>query len=470
MSIGNASLLLVLAVATLLRLLHLDRHSLWYDEVVSMRLARAPGPRALFALLFQIDATRAPLHPLLLQGWLRLFGPSELAGRSFSALCGILTVLVIDRLGRDLLDARTGRWAAWLAAISPALVRYSQEVRMYAWFVLVTCLSWWLLIRLRRASGRGRLAALVITQVAMAYSHPLGLLMLATQAGVVLVLRRSFPVSVRSWMLSGLAVGLAIAPWLWNYLNHPPESTSGRLPIRFLFGLPIEFVGGDSRALLLCLALVAFGVYAGGRAGMTTNVILLAWFAIPPLTLYVISRIGPSIFGPARYNLYVAPAYLLLLARGIAALKWRYARLGVAVASLILALPMIDATVYAPDLKADWRAAAHYLGTFLPESTVKVVVVSADPARNVEVETARYYLDDRIEVLPLDDVIIVLGPDPDRDPKGLFFFAVGVRGGRPVARVQVPKGKEWLFERPDPIRFDGLHLLPTGLASIRRRS
>ncbi|HWE36062.1 MAG TPA: glycosyltransferase family 39 protein [Isosphaeraceae bacterium] len=452
----------ILLVATLLRLLHLDRHSLWYDEVVSMRLARTDGPRALLASLFQIDATRAPLHPLLLQAWLRLFGTSELAGRSFSAACGVLTVLVVYLLGREAFDARTGRWAAWLAATSPALVRYSQEVRMYAWFVLVTALSWWFLLRLRRSSSRWCLEAFAASQVAMAYSHPLALLMLATQVGVILAFRRSFRVSWRGWFVAEMAVGLVIAPWVGHYLDHPPESTSGRLPLRFLLGLPIEFVGGDSTALLLCVALIAFGLYAGGRSFASIDAILLTWFAVPTLVLYLASRVGPPVFGPARYNLYVAPAYLLLLARGLVSLRWWYARLVLALAGLILALPMIESTVYAPDLKADWRAARRYLDGFDFEDTpVTVVVVSADPRHNVEVETAREYLAG-------SGARVVSAEEASANPGGLrtdretiVIFAVGVRGREAV--VVLPHRLADFYDPRIEKNFHGLRFLMTSV-------
>ena len=92
-------LLLILLVAVVLRIRGLDRYSLWYDEVVTMRLARTANPAALILLLGQIDGTRAPLHPLILQNWLCLFGTSELAGRSFSAVCGIITILVVLSAG-----------------------------------------------------------------------------------------------------------------------------------------------------------------------------------------------------------------------------------------------------------------------------------------------------------------------------------------------------------------------------------
>ncbi len=135
----------ILLVASILRLFQLGHSSLWYDEVVTMRLARADGPAAMLRLLRQIDATRAPLHPLILQWWVSAFGASDFSGRSLSALCGILTVAAVYWVGREAFDAKTGLWAAWLCGLSPLLVYYSREVRMYAWLALVTCLGWGLL-------------------------------------------------------------------------------------------------------------------------------------------------------------------------------------------------------------------------------------------------------------------------------------------------------------------------------------
>ena len=140
----------------------LGQLSFWYDEVVTMRLAQAPGPGALLDRLFEIDATRAPLHPLLLQAWVRLFGSSETSARALSVLCGVVTVALVCWIGRLAFDSQTGLWAAWLAAWSPLLVYYSREARMYAWLVMVTCLCWGLLFSLRDSRSwlpHGRLLA-----------------------------------------------------------------------------------------------------------------------------------------------------------------------------------------------------------------------------------------------------------------------------------------------------------------------
>jgi Dolichyl-phosphate-mannose-protein mannosyltransferase len=130
----------ILAVAAGLRAWKLGQLSFWYDEVVTMRLAEAPTPAALIDRLFQIDATRAPLHPFLLQAWIGLFGLSEASGRALSVLCGIVTVGLVCWIGRLVFDKATGLWATGLAAVSPPLVYYSREARMYALLVMITCL------------------------------------------------------------------------------------------------------------------------------------------------------------------------------------------------------------------------------------------------------------------------------------------------------------------------------------------
>ena len=181
----------ILVVAAVLRLLYLDRKSLWYDETATMRLATADGPIALVHLIQKIDATRGLLHPLILQGWFQFFGASSWSARFFSVVCGVLTVAVVYRVGRRAFDKPTALWGAWLCAISPLLVTYSQEARMYAWMGLVSVLAWDLLLSFRRSAPWGKKVAFGACLTALGYSHPLGLFM------VVALAWRSAPCAVR---------------------------------------------------------------------------------------------------------------------------------------------------------------------------------------------------------------------------------------------------------------------------------
>lgn len=449
----------VLIAAAGLRFAHLGQPSLWYDEVIPMRLARQATPAALMRLLFQIEATRAPLHPLVLQGWLRVFGPTDLAGRTLAALCGLLTVVVVERIGRRLYDSKTGLGAAWLCTVSPLLVAYSQEVKMYSWLVLLTCLSWDLLFSLRESAGWPRAWAFVLSQAALFYSHPLGGFMIVAQGAAYLAVWPTFAVRPVRWFVLQGGLGLLAAPWIIHYLDHPPEYILSRLPIKYLLGFPIGFIGGDFRALAVCLGLIVVGLIAKGGGAWriqfdrpASSGPLLIWFALPPALLYGYSWVGQPIFGPARYTLFVGPAYLLLVARGLVKLPWPL-RWPLALIGAGLAGNLLWTTVYPPGLKADWRSAAVYVRN--QRSPVPVVVISDNPQGNREVETARYYLGPGVDVLAAETALDEL--NQRSNPPNSLIFAVGLRQGVPVAPVPEALARRWPADR-SAVDFPGLRL------------
>jgi mannosyltransferase len=406
----------ILLVALTLRLWDLDRTSLWYDEVITMRVARAANPAALIARLDQLDGTRAPLHPLLLQVWLRIFGSSDLAGRAFSVVCGMVTVWVIYVLGRRAFDDATGRWAAWFAAVCPPLVYYAREARMYAWLVLLACLSWLALLSFRHAAKKAQCLIYALLLTALVYSHPVGLFMVAAHGLAYLLVRSALVLPFRWWLAIQLAVILAVVPWLGRYLDHGTDYPMPRYPPQTLLAVPIEYIGGNSIVLALCLAIVGFGLVSWrpgdqpGRpliANATENLILLTWAAAPPLLMYLYSYLFQPIFGPARYHLFIAPAYLLLVAHGLSKLP-AMIRWPAAVAGLVLSLSLIRAEAYPPGVKADWRELATWLNNQAEKESrggdtptpIIVVVYPSDPRfPRDQVEAARYYLSPWFDVI-----------------------------------------------------------------------
>jgi 4-amino-4-deoxy-L-arabinose transferase-like glycosyltransferase len=401
----------ILAVATGLRFWNLDASSLWYDEVVTMRVARAEGLAALVERLDRIDGTRAPLHPLVLHAWLRLLGPSDLAGRAFSALCGLATVVVVYLVGRHAYDDRTGLWSAWLTAVCPPLVYYSQEARMYAWLVLLTALSWLTLLSFRHAAGAGRCLLYALLLTALAYSHPLGLFMIAAHGLAYLLTRPALRLTLPRWLMIQIAVVAAVAPWLRRYLDHGTDYPMPRYAIRFLLAVPIEYIGGNSLVLLVCLAIVVVGLVTSSREPFdgrrrlrmdhpVESVILIIWAAAPPVSMYVYSYAGQPIFGPSRYHLFCAPAYLVLVAHGSTRLP-PLLRWPLAAAGLVLSISLL--TAYSPTLKADWRGLAAWLDRQHPQGATDPVTVLVHPSNprfpREQLEAARYYLEPRFRVV-----------------------------------------------------------------------
>jgi 4-amino-4-deoxy-L-arabinose transferase-like glycosyltransferase len=409
---------IIIVVAAGLRFGNLESTSLWYDEVVTMRVARTGSPQALVERLDQIDGTRAPLHPLALQAWLRTFGPSDAAGRSLSALCGLGAVLVIDRIGRRAFDPATGRWAAWLAAVCPPLVYYSREARMYAWLVFMSCVSWLVFLSFRTTARPAQCVLYGLLLTGLAYSHPLGLFMVAAHGLSYILVRPYLRLAPRWWLAIQAAVVVSIIPWLGRYMDHGTDYPMPRQPIRFLVAVPIEYIGGNSVVLVIGVAIIVFGMLSIepakrwprlALAQPAENLALITWVTAPPLLMYLYSYLWQPIFGPPRYHLFIAPAYLILLAHGLSRLPMRV-RWPLVAGSLALSLSLLKN--YEQALKADWRGLAAWLkheesqdrGGELPRPRATIVVYPSDPRfPREQLEAARYYLSPPFRVIPADE-------------------------------------------------------------------
>jgi hypothetical protein len=237
--------------------------------------------------------------------------------------------------------------------------------------------------------------------------------MIAAHGLAYLLVRTSLRLTFRNWLGIQLAVVLAVVPWLGRYLDHGTDYPLPRYPLRFLLAVPLEYIGGNSLVLLGCAAIIALGLLhrepAGGLSLIprrlavldpVENLVYLTWAGVPPILMYLYSYLSQPIFGPPRYHLFIAPAYLVLVAHGLtrlpAAVRWPAAATG-----LVLALSLLQ--VYRPTLKADWRGLAAWLN---PQQTkeqpepITVVVHPSDPRfPREQLEAARYYLSPPIRVV-----------------------------------------------------------------------
>ena len=124
-------LLWLFLLALAVRLIGLTYHSLWFDEVVSTVWAAKPAGEIWRAGLSFVQDKHPPLYYLLLHGWTRLLGESDVSVRLLGVLIGALAVLPTYGIGRRLGGDRAGALAALLLALNPFLIWYSQEARMF---------------------------------------------------------------------------------------------------------------------------------------------------------------------------------------------------------------------------------------------------------------------------------------------------------------------------------------------------
>ncbi len=125
--------------------------SVWFDEGYSILLAKSSYGELLS--LTAVDA-HPPLYYLLLKAWGDTFGYGEFALRSLSAALMAGAVFVATVLVRRMYSVRVALIALPFIILSPFVLRYGYEIRMYALATLIAVAATYALLRARSEKGR----------------------------------------------------------------------------------------------------------------------------------------------------------------------------------------------------------------------------------------------------------------------------------------------------------------------------
>jgi mannosyltransferase len=344
-------LLVITLLALALRLYRLGAQSLWYDEGVSVYLARMSLPQL---TAWTADDIQPPLYYYLLHFWLLLFGQSssEFVVRFPSLFFGVLTVPLMYRIGRHLFGTTAGLLAAFLTAVSPLYLWYAQETRMYTMLTFLCLLSSYLLLKALERRAPPHLPiwlAFAVANVAAAYTHYFAFFVMAFQ-GIYLVawswwMRRRERRSLLRGLVALAAVALAYLPWVPFMLYRYQADVSywqGTLKlnevlrkalISFSLGeTVIEEVGAKLAVGYGVIALIALAAIAlskrdtdhktHGTLHPPFSILFLLLYLLLPIALIIALSYRIPKFSP-RYLMLSSPAFFLIIAGGLATLlRW----------------------------------------------------------------------------------------------------------------------------------------------------
>jgi hypothetical protein len=171
------------------------------------------------------DDHHPPLFFAALSGWWSLAGDSRLALRFLAVAAGLLTTAVVYRLGADWFGRRAAEYAALLYAVLPIAVYYAQEIRHYSWLMLAVSLMTLFFLRyLRRPRPLWWLLYLLSTAFMLGTLY-VGVLTLAVQAFVGLILWRGTRRARAGLIGAWLGAALLCLPW-WEMV--PEQITQVR--------------------------------------------------------------------------------------------------------------------------------------------------------------------------------------------------------------------------------------------------
>jgi 4-amino-4-deoxy-L-arabinose transferase-like glycosyltransferase len=198
----------ILVTAAALRFLRLSGQSLWLDEVLSIARARTILVEGFDTQLLN---GHGPLFFYLLAPLLALNHPTEFLLRLPSALFGVGLVLVMYFLGREFDGRRGGLVAAFVTAVSPFAIWYSQEARYVNLFMLLAALS--LLFARRFDRGLRDQAFYVVSTLLMLFSFVAGVFLILAQNAWFLLIAKARGPALRRWLLAQVVVALLFLPW-----------------------------------------------------------------------------------------------------------------------------------------------------------------------------------------------------------------------------------------------------------------
>ena len=177
------ALIVILCVA--LRIYHLGTASLWSDEIFSRYYLDVFGLH--YALTDGLSLeTNPPTYYLMLRGWMAMWGDSEFALRSLSAVASTLCVPFVYLLGRELAGKWRGLLAALLFALCPMSLYFAQEARVYACLMLAGAGLLWAAAVFQRDSRSYKAAGFYLAFGTLClYLHATGLLFVAACGAAV---------------------------------------------------------------------------------------------------------------------------------------------------------------------------------------------------------------------------------------------------------------------------------------------
>ncbi len=285
--------------------------SLWGDEAWAATLAIKP--------IFQIIKivardTSPPFYYLLLHGWMKIFGTSEIAIRSLSFLFFLGTVLTVYLIARYLWGKKTGILAALLTFTNPFLFTYAFEGRMYSLLVLTSTLSIYFFLKKNRPG-------FILATTAALYTHHFSLFIIIFEA--IWIIKENWGKNFKQ-VIKNLKdffiIGLLYLPWLYPLYYQTSLVGSG-----FWLGKPTfevlkdtihNFLVGSGKEISRQLAYwIIFAILLLRKWTKEKEkwVFLLGWFFTPLILTFIISQFFQSIFYD-RYMLMAIPAASVLIA------------------------------------------------------------------------------------------------------------------------------------------------------------
>jgi len=393
----------IIVLGLVIRLVRLGAQSLWLDEMTSILVAQISLSDILSGSAF--DNHTPPLYYAILHLWFRIFPTTEIGLRLPSALIDLLNMLLLSRLAGRWLPRPNAVLLVTAYALSPFMIYYSQEGRMYTLAVFFGLSSALALEKLAHAEER-LIVWTVFSGILLAsglYTHYYFIFFGAALLALELYIVRRSMKHIVALCCSGTIAAFLFSLWLPVMIRI--ANAGGQsfrqfrftvLPytfFRFLVGYGIfpinmstkahfteEVIAHTPHLALVFSMLLLLCCYAIARSRGHSQALVLsaAWLVSMPILIAVVISLKIPMLSE-RYFALLFPFFLLLTVGSLdLRLVWHRAT-----ACALLALFVFCDLAYFlnPHFgKAQWRDAAEYVSNITDND---IILVEPDYAADV---------------------------------------------------------------------------------------
>ncbi len=234
-------------------------------------------PHHFFEAIARLDTGNGAFYTLSLRAWMLIFGNSDAAARSLSAVFNLFTIVLLYGFVYEFFNNRTlALLAAFLSAVSPFFIAFSQVARNYAMLFFFALTATYLLLRITRKQGANQpfvgdlllygLCALIcllchISTATLFVVHGIYILFYFRRQKVILPLLVSAVIPV-----VGMALWLTSAggKWMFEYVANSVNTynyLAQNSPEEFLQVATPANVFNQMQYVISCLFITSEGLY-----------------------------------------------------------------------------------------------------------------------------------------------------------------------------------------------------------------
>jgi hypothetical protein len=344
-------------VGFFLRLIGLTASAIWHDEGYTMWLLR-------FDPVGIIERTARDVHPpgyyLLSKVWVSILGTSEFSIRFFSLIFSVGIIYLVYKIVESIKNKEAAFWASIFVALSPFMIRFGQEARMYGVVAFFTTLATWFLIKFIKENKAKTLVWYALSMTMAVYTQYYGFFVVITHWLILSLYTPGFWTlkwrdSIKNrlagfnpwWWVANFSIVLLYLPWFpvaykqvtrvsGSYWIKPEWITVKTIPSNILQFINYSHLDGIVNSVsfgnliywITIVLLIGISLYPLLDRKFRKKGVALALFGFLPMILvFVLSKLKTPVYQD-RYFPFSAIGIFALWGVAIAMIKNKYLKYG----------------------------------------------------------------------------------------------------------------------------------------------